>query len=161
MENFSKILDIAFAIRSSGNHFFKGGDFPEARRKYKKATKYISLLREAMGSTTDEQEKKIRDVEVPCCLNLAAAQIKMRDFVNAKRECDKVLEIDEHNPKALFRRGQAEYGLTDYEGALKDFTLLNKLEPKDRAVLAELKKAKKGHLEHTKKERERYGKMFK
>ena len=47
-------------IKNSGNHFFKAGESAKAVRKYKKALKYINLLRESMGSTEDEEEAKIR-----------------------------------------------------------------------------------------------------
>ena len=46
-------------------------------RKYKKAVKYISVLRDSMGSTNDEEEPKIRLVEVPICLNMAAVALKV------------------------------------------------------------------------------------
>ena len=75
-ENFCKILDIIAKIRSSGNHFFKQKEFDTAVRKYRKAKKYISLLRESMGSTEDEEEAQIRAVEVPTCLNVAAVLLK-------------------------------------------------------------------------------------
>ena len=51
VENFPKVLDMVNKIKSSGNHHFKKKDLRTAARKYRKALKYINLLRESMGST--------------------------------------------------------------------------------------------------------------
>ena len=76
-------------------------------------------------------------------------------------QCDKILEIDETNKKALFRRGQARYGMKDFELALKDLSVVNKLEPNDKAVANEMVKVKKAKQKQTEKEKSMYGKMFK
>ena len=40
--------------------------------------RYIETLRENMGATNDGEENQIREVEVPCCLNIAAALIQKK-----------------------------------------------------------------------------------
>ena len=61
------------SIKNAGNTFYKGNEALKAKRKYKKALKYVNLLRESMGSTNEDEEDRIRAVEVPLCLNIAAA----------------------------------------------------------------------------------------
>ncbi len=51
VENFEKVMDTVAKIKSSGNHFFKQQNLKTAIRKYRKALKYINLLRDSMGST--------------------------------------------------------------------------------------------------------------
>jgi peptidyl-prolyl isomerase D len=160
-ENFSKVLDVVTKIKSAGNHFYKAKDFNKAVRKYNKACKYIDHLRENMGSTEDEEEDKIRQVEVPCCLNIAAAMIAEKKWDEAQKQCDKVIEIQEDNPKALFRRGQCHLGKRDFDLALKDLVRANELVPEDKGVLNEIARVKKAKLVYAQKEKEMYGKMFK
>ena len=45
------------------NHFFRENKLADAERKYKKALKYMTVLRESMGSSSEGA--KIREVEVP------------------------------------------------------------------------------------------------
>ena len=80
---------------------------------------------------------------------------------DALAQCEKVLEIEPTNKKALFRRGQARFGIKDYNLAIKDLTEVNKLEPNDRAVASELIKVKKAKQMSVEKEKNMYGKMFK
>jgi peptidyl-prolyl isomerase D len=162
--NFDKLLEITTRIKSSGNHFYKAGDQIRAVRKYRKAIKYITLLREAMGSTEDEEEDKIRGVEVPCCLNIAAALLKNpaspADTDEALKQCENVLEIEADNVKATFRRGQARFQRKEFDEAIKDLNRARELEPNDKGVLNELAKVKKAKQAYGMKEKDLYGKMF-
>lgn len=160
-ENFEKVLDIAAKIKNAGNGFFKSKEFVKAVRKYQKAYKYIDTLRDNMGSTNDDEEAKIREVEVPCCLNMAACHLQNQKWDDALSECEKVLEIDEHNVKALFRRGQARSGMQDFDQALKDFARVKEIEPNDKGAIAEIAKVKKAQLQYKEKEKSLYSKMFK
>ena len=123
--------------------------------------RYVDHLRESMGTTDDDEEEEIRKVEVPCCLNIAAAKIAEKKWDDAKKECDKVLEIHETNVKALYRRGQCHLGKKDYDLALADFNKAKELEPNDRGILNEIAKVKKAKLEYAQKEKAMYSKLFK
>jgi len=158
--NFNPILSIVKDIKASGNHFFLRNEWPTASRKYAKALKYISLLRESMGSTDEEQEKAIRALEIPCCLNVAAVALKRGQHELAIKECDKVLEVDAKNAKALFRRGQARRSLKDHELALKDLISASSLSMGDRAVLAELNALRGDIKAYRVQEKSIYSKMF-
>ena len=99
-------------------------------------------------------------MEVPCCLNIAAAKIAEKKWDDAKIECDKVLEIQEDNAKALFRRGQCNVGKQDYDLAMVDLLRAQELEPKDKGILQEIAKTKKAKLMYEQKEKQMYSKMF-
>ena len=132
-----------------------------AARKYNKACRYLSSLRDAMGSTEDEEEDKIRVVEVPLILNIAACHLATKNWDEAKAECDKVLLVQETNSKAIFRRGQALLGMNDFDAALQELQKVRELQPNDKGVLNEIARAKKAKLDMVKKEKQLYSKMFK
>ncbi len=160
VDNFKVVLDAVDKIKSSGNQFYKTGDISRAVRKYRKALKYVSLLRESIGTTNEEQEEAIRALEVPLVLNVAAAAIKSCDYEEALKQCEKVIEILPENPKALFRRGQARFGLKDYDLALQDLNKVKNLQPDDKSVVAELEKVKKARQRYVDEEKALYSKMF-
>ena len=135
--------------------------FISAARKYTKACRYLSSLRDAMGTTEDEEEEKIRAVEVPLKLNIAACHLATKNWDEAKKECEDVIEVQESNSKAIFRRGQALLGMNDFDGALKDLQKVRELQPDDKGVLNEIARAKKAKLDMVKKEKQLYSKMFK
>lgn len=159
-ENFDKVLDVITKIKNAGNSFYKERNYQKAVQKYKKSCRYIEHLRTCMGATEDSEEDQIRKVEVPCCLNIAAAKIAEKKWDDAKIECDKVLEIQEENVKALFRRGQCHLGKKDYDLAMVDLLQAQELEPKDKGILQEIAKTKKAKLMYEQKEKQMYSKMF-
>jgi len=165
--NFQPVLEIIKNIKESGNIFYKQGDHKTATVKYKKCCKYITCLRDTVGSTEDEEEKLVRAVEVPCVLNIAAAHLKFKEYDEAIYECNKVLEIEEeldYAPdwvtKARYRRGQAQAGKQNLDLALKDLLVVQKLQPNDQAVKKEVATLKKTQQTLKEKEKKMYGKMF-
>jgi hypothetical protein len=62
-----EVLQIGEKIKSSGNFYFKKEDFVNANRKYKKALRYLNKLHES--DMSDEIEKRILSLELPCLLN--------------------------------------------------------------------------------------------
>jgi len=121
----------------------------------------LSSLRDAMGTTEDDEEEKIRAVEIPLKLNIAACHLASKNWDEAKKECENVIEVQESNSKAFFRRGQALLGMNDFDGALKDLQKVRELQPDDKGVLNEIARAKKAKLDMVQKEKKLYSKMFK
>merc|ERR1711976_423868 len=159
--------EIITNIKESGNTFYKSGDHTTATVKYRKCCKYITLLRDTVGSTDDDEEKLVRAVEVPCVLNIAAVKLKSKDYDQAIYECNKVLDIEEeldYAPdwvtKARYRRGQAQAGKQNLDLALKDLLVVQKLQPNDQAVKKEVATLKKTQQTLKEKEKKMYGKMF-
>ncbi|KAF9046763.1 hypothetical protein BJ165DRAFT_1345224, partial [Panaeolus papilionaceus] len=84
-----------------GNAAFKAADYPTA-----------------IGHYTDAILSDRKDPTYP--LNRAAAYLKLGKFADAERDCSIVLELSANNVKALFRRGQARFGLDQLENAKND-----------------------------------------
>ena len=109
----------------------------------------------------EEEDVQIQALEISLILNLAACMLATEQWEAAKSNCYKVLSMQETNTKAIFRRGQALFGMRDYGLALQDLQRARELQPEDKKVLNELDKVKKAYLEMTRKEKDIYSKMFK
>lgn len=71
-----------------------------------------------------------------------------------------VLETDNVNSKALFRRGQAYTSLNEFKLGLKDLFQVFEMCPGDKAILQEIKKVKKMENFYLKSEKTTFQKMF-
>lgn len=156
----SRIVEVVQIIKDSGNHYFKTGDYASAKRKYRKAMMYIEHFTEDYEFAENEDSEMGRKYAVPIMLNLAACALKTKDFDEAIEKCDDVLSLDEKNTKSLYRRGQAYYGLKEWDLAISDFNKALAIEPENKGILKELNTVKKTRTEHKNKEKAIYAKMF-
>ncbi|XP_072186006.1 sperm-associated antigen 1 isoform X2 [Excalfactoria chinensis] len=120
---------IFFATREKekGNEAFASGDYVEAVTYY---TRSISVLPTAAAYN-----------------NKAQAEIKLQDWDGAMQDCEKVLDMEPGNVKALLRRATVYNQLKNYQAAMKDLNTVLCIEP-ENAV------AKKNLLEIEKKVKE-------
>lgn len=81
--------------KDEGNEAFKKGDFKAATSHYTKGINFVE----------DEEGKDLEEILKVLRLNAAQSQIKLGQYSEAIKNCDKVLEKDTNNLKALYRRG--------------------------------------------------------
>ncbi|XP_040441520.1 sperm-associated antigen 1 isoform X1 [Falco naumanni] len=115
---------IATREREKGNEAFAIGDYVEAVTYY---TRSISVIPTAAAYN-----------------NKAQAEIKLQDWDSALQDCEKVLDMEPGNVKALMRRATVHNQLQNYQTAMEDLTKVLCVEP-ENAV------AKKNLLEIEKK----------
>uniref|UniRef100_A0A8B9BD27 Sperm associated antigen 1 n=1 Tax=Anser brachyrhynchus TaxID=132585 RepID=A0A8B9BD27_9AVES len=115
---------IATREKEKGNEAFASGDYMEAVTYY---TRSISVLPTAAAYN-----------------NKAQAEIKLQDWDSALQDCEKVLDMEPNNVKALMRRATVNNQLKNYETAIEDLNKVLCIEP-ENAV------AKKNLLETEKK----------
>lgn len=72
-----------------------------------------------------------------------------------------ILQIDNANIKALFRRGQAEIGLKNYDEALHDLLRVHNMSPSTKVILDEYNRAKKFWMEYNVHQKKVYKNLFK
>lgn len=118
---FPQVQREAMAVREKdkGNECYKAKEFKEAVEFYSKAF----------------------EMDPSSCVyltNRAMANLKLKNWDLAEKDCTQAIEIDPKNAKAWWRRGQARDGKILYEQAISDFDEALKLDPKNVA----LKKAK-------------------
>ena len=126
---------------------------------------------------------RVRAVEVPCVLNIAAVKLRFKEYDEAIYECNKVLGLEvsvllllllaqlallqeelDYAPdwvtKARYRRGQAQNGKQNFEQALADLKVVQRLQPADAGVKKEIAALKIAAEEQRSKEKKMYSKMF-
>lgn len=96
-------------LKIEGNDFFKRGKIPEAIEKYTKAL-------DKCGNSEKDQK-----VKMDLYANRAACYVQLYEPTKVRDDCDKALELDPENVKALVRRAQAYESLEKYKLSLADY----------------------------------------
>jgi len=151
-------FDWANKRRTQGNDLFKTGKVEQAKKKYKASLDYISS--DYQMSDTEKEEAK--GIKVTIHLNMAACAIKVSDWKTVVEECDKALEIQKANTKALLRRGKAYNEQNRWGDARAD--LQRVIDTPDAPEVAdakkELAKVTKKIKDQDAKDKRLYGGMF-
>uniref|UniRef100_A0A674I1D8 Sperm associated antigen 1 n=2 Tax=Terrapene triunguis TaxID=2587831 RepID=A0A674I1D8_9SAUR len=102
---------IANREKEKGNEAFAIGDYKEAVTYY---TRSISVL-----------------PTVAAYNNRAQAEIKLQNWHNAFQDCEKVLDLEPGNLKALMRRATVHKHLQNYQAAIEDLAKVLHVEPEN------------------------------
>ena len=112
-------------FKEDGNFLYKKGRFHLARSKYNKAINCVGKLFEFSEADVDEA----CSIKTSSTLNLAACAHSTGSYSEAIQWCERVLEDDSQNTKALFRRNKALVGLARFDEALADLDALITIDP--------------------------------
>lgn len=156
-KNVEQVVSAAEAIKNIGNDFFKKQDWTSAVSKYKKSLRYLEACGEEVG---EEQQEQLEPTAIICMLNTAACKLKLTQWQDAVDSCSEALEINQNNPKALFRRAQAWQGLKEFNKAMTDLKNAQEITPQDKAISNEMKRVQLKVKEEKEKEKKVYAKMF-
>ncbi|CAN8183796.1 unnamed protein product [Coccothraustes coccothraustes] len=118
---------IATREKEKGNEAFATGDYVEAVTYY---TRSISVIPTAAVYN-----------------NKAQAEIKLQDWDNALTDCEKVLDMEPGNIKALMRRATVHNHLQNYQTAIEDLNKVLSVEPENsmaKKSLQEIEEKLKG-----------------
>jgi len=185
-------LEKSLAFKDEGNNFYKAKEYKKAMRKYHNAILYLKGIDNDLHGTpaflqsasvdpnsekkiTEEMEQECIKANISVYNNLAAcilATVKDNSTSNAEKEHEKVvkytdivLELDEENDKALYRKAQALKLLRDFSGARETFEKLKSVQakkgqnvPKD--VITGIKDCQEALKDYDKKEKSMYQNMF-
>ncbi|XP_063780268.1 sperm-associated antigen 1 [Pseudophryne corroboree] len=102
---------LAVREKEKGNEAFKCADYAEAICYYSRS---ISTLPSAVAYN-----------------NRAQAEIKLENWQNALNDCERALELEPGNMKALLRRATVNTNLRNYQAAAKDLTTVLHHEPEN------------------------------
>ncbi|KAL6296114.1 hypothetical protein ACE6H2_004256 [Prunus campanulata] len=149
-------LEAARRKKEEGNLLFKEGKYQKAGKKYDKGVDYVS----EDGSFGDDESKLARELRLSFWLNGAACSLKLNDFQEAIKLCSKVLDIEFHNVKALYRRAQAYMQVADLVLAELDIKKALEVDPQNREVKLIEKNLKRQEVESNKRDAKLYTNIF-
>jgi FK506-binding protein 4/5 len=154
----SEKIEQAKIQKEKGTGYFTSNKLNLAIKMYRKVFEFIDI---ALTSDFEGDSKKARDdIALTTYLNLALCYLKTDQSIQAKEQCNKALELDPYNEKALFRRGQAYLGLASPELAIEDFQEVLKIQPKNTAASKQIIICNNLIKKQLAKEKKLYANMF-
>lgn len=130
-------------LKTAGTELFKKQLYMEATAKYEDAASFAV----DEGISGDDIPEAERPLFISCWSNAAMCFIKLKEWADATRACNQVLEMpgeEATNIKALYRRGLARMHLGLYKEAKVDLMAAYKIDNANKEVrkaIAELKEA--------------------
>lgn len=112
------LKDEAIEFKEDGNLAFKNGDWTAAIEAYTNAIKCGKLHKQLATFYK----------------NRAAAYLKLEKYEQTVRDCNKSLELEPNEPKALYRRAQANEQLGRFEEAYRDVVNVWNVDKSDKSV---------------------------
>lgn len=160
-----QLMSFVRDVKNTGNYHFGEGRFKGAVRKYHKCLRYLNhicqRLKELKDADIKEHYLDIRTTYIlQCNLNLAACYMKLEDYRSSLNYCNEVLELDPRNEKALYRRGQANFALKNYDDALFDLKQADKVAPNNKAVHKLLDEVRLTNKTYNDVQKQRLSKFF-
>ncbi|XP_054877989.1 peptidyl-prolyl cis-trans isomerase FKBP5 [Poeciliopsis prolifica] len=149
-------LDLIPGVKTKGNQYFKAGRHHQAVIQYQRIISWLELE----CGTGMEQHRKIQEYVSTAHLNLALCFLRLKEFSQAVDNCNKVIEYDESNEKALYRRGEARLLRNEYSLAMADFQKVLEVNPLNRAARAQISSCQIKMKEHQEQEKKIYANMF-
>ncbi|KAM4572779.1 peptidyl-prolyl cis-trans isomerase FKBP4 isoform 1-T2 [Odontesthes bonariensis] len=149
-------LEQSGIVKEKGTQYFKEGKYKQASVQYKRIVSWL----EHESGLTGEDEKKAKVLQLAAHLNLAMCYLKLQEPSLAFENCDKALEMDSTNEKALFRRGEALFYMKEFDSAREDFQLVVQLYPANKAAKSQVALCQKRIKEQHEKDKRIYANMF-
>eukprot|EP00388_Colpodella_angusta_P019611 GDKJ01049059.1.p1 GENE.GDKJ01049059.1~~GDKJ01049059.1.p1 ORF type:complete len:287 (-),score=71.66 GDKJ01049059.1:91-951(-) len=119
--------------KEAGNKFFKEENFAEAVKAWATSLRSCEYIL-TKGVFDGEKLKEVTELRKTLWANLSVGYLKMRQFGEAVKYCDKVLKEEATNVKVMFRKAQALFELGELETAKRLVNELSVLDPVNNAV---------------------------
>ncbi|XP_042562703.1 peptidyl-prolyl cis-trans isomerase FKBP5 [Clupea harengus] len=149
-------LEQSLLVKQKGTQYFKAGRYYQAVIQYQRI---VSWLEMECGVSKDQQQA-IQDLLLVAHLNLAICYLRLRDFSNVVENCNKVIETDADNEKALYRRGEARLQRNELSLSLRDFRHVIQVNPSNRAAHSQISICQRKMREHHEQDKKIYANMF-
>lgn len=120
-------LNVPYMEKQKGDKFLKENNLDEALKAYSKAIMALKVLFQDKSLDQEMMEKYVREAGIPSNLNLSFIYIKQKQWSTVIACCNKVLEVENNNTKALYRRCLAFINTNNFEKADKDLEILEDL----------------------------------
>ncbi|GJQ14574.1 hypothetical protein GpartN1_g6365.t1 [Galdieria partita] len=160
--NLSKEEKIENALRTKdkGNELFKSGRYKLAKKKYEKVVNNLEFDVRNKSDLSAEQKQQGKSILLQTYLNLAACEEKFGNPNGVLKQCNKALEMDSVNVKALFRRASSYLRMSEVLLAEKDLKRALELDPSNVALKKKMRELRQVKAEQDAKDRRLFGNMF-
>ena len=140
-------LNVPYIEKQNGNILVKKDqNYAEASKHYSKALFALSMLQKNENRIIPDEaafEKFQKDIEIPACLNLGLAYLKIKEYDLSVKYCTQALAKEPNNDKALYRRGMSLLSQGKVQQAKADLTKAYDLTGgKDQNVIKALQQLK-------------------
>eukprot|EP00058_Branchiostoma_floridae_P026536 XP_002612027.1 hypothetical protein BRAFLDRAFT_59716 [Branchiostoma floridae] len=138
-------------LQEEGNNLYRLKQFHQAADKYAEALGCIEqlLIREKPG---DEEWVGLDSRKVPLLLNYSQCKLILGDYYPVIEHTTAVINRDEGNVKAYFRRGKAHAAVWNEREAQADFSKVLELDPTLKGAVRKELKLLEDRIKSTKKE---------
>jgi len=112
--NDAEKLEQSEILKKRAAELFKDGHYRAAIKKniikYRIIFKHQRIKKKRI-------KRKSEELKLSAQSNVALCYLKLNEYSECVRACDKALEIDPKNEKSLFRRGQSQLAMSNYDEA--------------------------------------------
>ncbi|XP_042201529.1 inactive peptidyl-prolyl cis-trans isomerase FKBP6 [Callorhinchus milii] len=151
-----KLLRVAETQREFGNYYFRKQRFEDAKDKYKKALAVFSHRH----PESEQELERVQASKLLLFLNMSLVGLRLNAPRRALVYGERALDIDQHNPKALFRCGQACFEMLEYNKARVFLLRAQKRQPFNPDINRALVKLDSSYRDWSQKEKNMCSKMF-
>mmetsp|Transcript_1261 Transcript_1261/g.3505 ORF Transcript_1261/g.3505 Transcript_1261/m.3505 type:complete len:651 (-) Transcript_1261:236-2188(-) len=124
--SFEERFALVERVKAKANELVRGGKHAYARARYERIARLMDTTRDWED---DDQVTRMAGYQVAVSLNLALCAHALGDPMAAVHHCNKALEIEPSNAKALFRRGRALAAKGDWDDAVADLEAAAQADP--------------------------------
>jgi len=142
--------------RRKGNELYRQRKFGEALKQYERALGIVELV---VGMSGYDQ-KEIDKNRISCYLNIAAVNIAQKNVGACIAFCNKAIDLDGTNVKALLRRAKAHTMRHEYQSAMGDLESVKDIEPWNEEAEHELQRLKQVMQKGREEQKRLYTNMF-
>ncbi|XP_059426690.1 peptidyl-prolyl cis-trans isomerase FKBP5-like [Carassius carassius] len=149
-------LEHAVLVKQKGTQYFKAGRYNFAVIQYQRIVNWLEME----CGAGKEQQQAIQALLLVAHLNLALCFLRLREYSQTVENCNKVMELDPVNEKALYRRGEARLLRNEFSMALMDFKQVLQVNSFNRAARSQIAICQRKIREHHERDKKIYANMF-
>ncbi|KAJ9576797.1 hypothetical protein L9F63_006638 [Diploptera punctata] len=157
----SKKYHVAMQHKIRGVELYNSGRIRDAFWRFSKGLKLlITMIPLDYENEITHSRDEILALRVILCNNIASCHLTHKNYPETIAMCNKVLQIEPSNIKALFRRATSEIELQNYEKAREDLNNIFGLEPENKAAKVKLNELLKKQKKYDAKLADAMKKLF-
>lgn len=153
-------LKLVPGLKEKGNKLYGQKLYDKAEDAYSQALAICEqlMIRERK---CDDEWVELNKLKLPILLNYAQCKLVKGEYYAVIEHCNTVLEYDQDNEKALYRRAKAHVGAWNPDAAEEDFKRLVSLDPTMEIIIdKELENIKKLRRQKTEQDKQNLKKLF-